>query len=119
MTTISLEQIGKNVARYRKALGLTQSDLAEKVTVSTAFISRVERGQKMMKVQTLYAVSQALGVSCDALLHDDNTETHLGNIQMLLSEQPSEYLIGIEKVIRACIQEFKPKDNQTTSPKKN
>lgn len=63
--------IGKNVSKYREQANMTQSDLAEKVGVSTAFISRVERGQKMMKVHTLYATAQALNVRCDALLYQD------------------------------------------------
>lgn len=42
--------------------------LAERVGVITVFISRVERGQKMMKVHTLYATAQALTVSCDVLI---------------------------------------------------
>ncbi|NLV87449.1 MAG: helix-turn-helix transcriptional regulator [Clostridiales bacterium] len=45
MDTKSLESIiGENVAKYRSAAGFTQSQLAERVGISTAFISRVERG---------------------------------------------------------------------------
>lgn len=69
--------IGKNVSKYREQANMTQSDLAEKVGVSTAFISRVERGQKMMKVHTLYATAQALNVRCDALLYQDRETTLL------------------------------------------
>ena len=47
------EIIGKNIARYREAAGLTQATLAEKIGISTAFVSRVERGQKKMKVEIL------------------------------------------------------------------
>lgn len=38
------EIIGNNIAKYRDAAGLTQAMLAEKIGISTAFISRVERG---------------------------------------------------------------------------
>lgn len=62
------EIIGKNIARYREAAGLTQATLAEKIGISTAFVSRVERGQKKMKVETLYATAKVLNVSVDALL---------------------------------------------------
>lgn len=40
------EIIGKNIARYREAAGLTQATLAEKIGISTAFVSRVERGSE-------------------------------------------------------------------------
>ena len=110
MSETQLEKtIGSNISRYRTELGLTQSQLAEKVGVSTAFISRVERGQKMMKVQTLYATAQALNVSCDALLREEGPETHLENINRLLMDRPSGYLRGIEKLVMICMEEFEPK----------
>lgn len=101
--------IGGNVAKYRESAGLTQAQLAERVGISTAFISRMERGQKMMKVHTLYVIAQALNVSCDALLNTVGPTAQLENIKFLLADQPSEYLAGIEKMIRVCIQEFDPK----------
>ena len=54
MANHSLEvTIGNNIAKYRNLANMTQEQLAEKIGVSTAFISRVERGQKMMKVRNL------------------------------------------------------------------
>lgn len=110
MQKTTLEQIiGYNVARYRSLAGLTQIQLADRVGISTAFISRVERGQKMMKVHTLLATAQALNVSCDALLCPDGPTAQRENITRLLAEQPDEYLAGIEKLIRTCVEEFEPK----------
>ena len=36
--------VGKNVSRYRKSAGLTQTQLAERVGCSSAYISSVECG---------------------------------------------------------------------------
>ena len=47
----SEEIIGSNLARYRKSAGMTQSALAGEIGTSIAFVSRVEKGEKMMKVQ--------------------------------------------------------------------
>ena len=103
MSETQLEKtIGSNISRYRTELGLTQSQAG-------SFISRVERGQKMMKVQTLYATAQALNVSCDALLREEGPETHLENIHRLLMDRPSGYLRGIEKLVMICMEEFEPK----------
>lgn len=66
------EIIGRNIARYREVAGLTQATLAEKIGISTAFVSRVERGQKKMKVETLYATAKVLNVSVDALLSTES-----------------------------------------------
>ena len=95
------EIIGRNVAKYRSLAGMTQAQLAERAGVSTAFISRVERGQKMMKVQTLYQIAKSLNVSCDALLGTAGPSVQLENISLLLSQSSSEYLAGIERMLQA------------------
>ena len=104
------EIIGKNIARYREAAGLTQATLAEKIGISTAFVSRVERGQKKMKVETLHATAKVLNVSVDALLSTESSAAQLANINQLLAGQSDEYLEGIERMIRVCIEEFEPKE---------
>lgn len=100
--------IGQNVAKYRTRAGLTQETLSEVVDVSTAFISQVERGQKMMKVSTLYSISKALHVSCDALLSSGGPEADQENILYLLSKQSPENLFRIERVVRALTEELPP-----------
>lgn len=104
------EIIGRNIARYREVAGLTQATLAEKIGISTAFVSRVERGQKKMKVETLYAIAKVLNVSVDALLSTESSAAQLANINQLLAGQSDEYLEGIERMIRVCIEEFEPKE---------
>ena len=89
---------------------LTQATLAEKIGISTAFVSRVERGQKKMKVETLYATAKVLNVSVDALLSTESSAAQLANINQLLAGQSDEYLEGIERMIRVCIEEFEPKE---------
>lgn len=106
----ALEEImGANIAKYCEAARLTQAALVEKIGISTAFVSRVERGQKKMKVETLYATAKALNVSVDALLSTDSSAAQLANINQLLAGQSDEYLEGIEKIIRVCIEDFEPK----------
>lgn len=117
MTTQSFETIiGNNVSRYRNMAGLTQTQLAERVGISTAFISRVERGQKMMKVQTLYTVAKVLEVSCDALLCQDVRNTQLENIKVLLADLPDKYerAIDYQDKLRssACHQQARSRDSK-------
>ena len=101
--------IGANIAKYRSEKGLTQAELAERVGITAAFVSRVERGQKMLKVETLSIIAHELHVSCDALLRKESYETCIENIRTLLADQPEEYLPGLEKLIRTCIEEFHPR----------
>ena len=44
---------------------MTQAQLADGIGVSTPFLSRVERGEKIMKVETLNKTANVLKVSCD------------------------------------------------------
>lgn len=97
--------IGQNVARYRSQAGLTQAQLAEAVDVSSVFISRVERGQKMMKVTTLQAIARVLHVSCDALLSPEGPVSYRENILYMLSQQSPQNLCRLERFIRVFTEE--------------
>ncbi len=103
--------IGKNICRYREESRLTQRDLAEKVGVGTAFISRIERGEKSMKLYTLYILADALGVTCDALLYPESASVHISTIKQLLNGKPDLYLKGVEALIRTCGDYFLTEDD--------
>ena len=60
--------MGKNIKVLRKKSGLTQERLAEAVHVSTVFISQIETGARMPSLETIYNISQSLGVSIDELI---------------------------------------------------
>lgn len=105
MTENELRHIlGENIAKYRSQMGLTQAQLSEKVGVSVAFISRVERGQKMMKIVTLHSMAQALHVSCDALLSPEGPTAQTENILCLLSRQPPQTLPKLERLLRFYVE---------------
>ncbi|OGQ83964.1 MAG: hypothetical protein A2289_17670 [Deltaproteobacteria bacterium RIFOXYA12_FULL_58_15] len=62
------ESLGQRLARLRKARGLTQTDLAEKVGVSQPNISEYERDTFRPNSDTLLIIAQVLNVSADELL---------------------------------------------------
>ena len=47
----------------RLALGLTQSKFAERIIVSTSYITGMERGDKVIKDRTIKQISMEFGVS--------------------------------------------------------
>ena len=107
MKSETLQRIlGENITKYRTEQGMTQAYLAEMVGVSTAFLSRVERGQKMMKVPTLLATADALHVSCDALLRENAPSANIETITKQLTELPDKYILVIERLVRVAIKEF-------------
>jgi len=71
MKTIE-ERVGEQIARQRKAVGLTQAQLAEKVNVQPETISRVETGSRTASLDLIAHVSEALELEMHELfrLHD-------------------------------------------------
>ena len=63
-------QIGANIAERRKAAGMTQAGLAEKLNYSDKAISKWERGESVPDVLTMMSLSQLFGVTVDDLLQD-------------------------------------------------
>lgn len=61
--------IGSFIAALRKANGLTQKDLAEKLNVSDKAVSRWERDECYPDLTMIPALAEIFGVSCDELLN--------------------------------------------------
>ena len=61
--TIDYSIIGQRLKNARINTGLTQQELAEKMNLSVAFISRVERGSSHVNLKRLTEFCSILGVS--------------------------------------------------------
>ena len=96
--------------KYRERAKLTQGQLADQAGVGTAFISRVERGEKMMKLKTLYAIADALQVGFDALVYQEHHNVSSQNIIKMLSNKSPEFISGVEQLVRVCIDQFDKED---------
>lgn len=60
--------LGTMIKTRRKELKLTQEDLAEKVEISPSFMGHIERGSRVLSVDTLRRLCVALNLSADDLL---------------------------------------------------
>lgn len=67
---ISYYEVGQRVRKFRKAYGLSQEELAEKVGISTTHMSHIETGNTKLSLQVLVDLSLALEVKTDELLFD-------------------------------------------------
>ncbi len=63
-------QIGQRIRKYRKAYGLSQEALAERVGISVPHMSHIETGNTKLSLPVLVALAQALEVRTDDLLFD-------------------------------------------------
>lgn len=63
-------ELGSRIRFYRKQLHLSQERLAELCDFHPTYVGQLERGEKNATVESLYRLSQGLGVSMSTLLED-------------------------------------------------
>lgn len=69
------ETLGQRIAQFRKAQGLTQTQLAEILGISQQTVAHYEVGRLRVAVAMLPALTQALEVSCEDLLNEQPGRT--------------------------------------------
>jgi transcriptional regulator with XRE-family HTH domain len=62
-TKKNLKNFGSRIQELRKKNNLTQSELAEKIGLSTNFIGMVERGERNTSVDKIFKLAKAFNVS--------------------------------------------------------
>jgi transcriptional regulator with XRE-family HTH domain len=59
---------GANLRAARKALGLTQTDIGEKVGLQKQYIGQVELGRKNLSLSTMQSLAAAVGLEVSVML---------------------------------------------------
>lgn len=75
-----LIQIGKKIKLARIKAGYTQEQLAEKLSLSTRYISQLERGISFGTASTIINMCKTLNISADFLFGDIITPNEFSNI---------------------------------------
>ena len=65
------QKVAKNLIAYRKAAGLTQAEVAEKIHYSDKSVSKWESGNGIPDVYTLVQLAELYGVTVNAFLEDE------------------------------------------------
>ena len=68
------KKIAKNLIQYRKAAGLTQAELAEKINYSDKSVSKWESGNGMPDVYTLLQLAELYGVTLNDFVGEKTAE---------------------------------------------
>lgn len=63
-----MQTIGKNIRALRQLQGVTQTKLAERVGVASAYISQIESTIRVPSVRVAHRIAEALGTTVGALL---------------------------------------------------
>lgn len=93
-------EIGKRIKKCREDLGLSQEMAAEQCGISPSFYSNIERGVKIMSLETFVSICQTFSVSADYLLNDELPQTD-EILLHTLSEVKKHGSTQYEKYIRA------------------
>lgn len=66
--TNNLKAVGKRIQKARRAIGMSQVALAEKLDISVSHLSDIENGKTNYGVDIFMAITEALQISADKLL---------------------------------------------------
>ncbi len=72
MLIFDFRAIGNKLLAIRKKAGLTQSEVAEAANLSDRTYADIERGTVNMRIETVLKICEALHITPDAVLTEDN-----------------------------------------------
>ena len=91
-----IKTIGERVKETRKKLGLTQSQLAEKVFISESYMALIEAGKRNPSTDVVKCLAEEMGVSIDYLIYgqaEQDIDTVLFNEWKRLTHGRTEFEI--------------------------
>ena len=74
---VELKKFGAYLCQLRKAKGLTQSELADKLNVTRQSVSKWELGDSFPDISLLAKISEIFGISVDTLISAGEPESQL------------------------------------------
>ena len=92
-------KLGRNIAAARKSKRFTQEQLAEKIDISTVFISQIETAVRKPSLETVCKIAKTLGTTIDALVDDTEPETIENDFAKLLKGKTEEERNRILKIV--------------------
>ncbi len=69
-----MDQIGKNIKKYREERGITQEQLAAQMNVTRQAVSNWENAKTQPDLDTLFRLSQIFGISVEELIYGEKRE---------------------------------------------
>ena len=97
-------QIGQQIRKIRKAQGLSQEELAEKVNISTTHMSHIETGNTKLSLPVFVDIAAALEVRMDDLLDNApaaTTNSSLDEIAVILEGCSANQAKVIADIVKA------------------
>ena len=99
--------LGRNIAKARINNHLTQEILAEKIDVSTVFISQIETAARKPSLETVYKISKELNTTIDSLIGNNELKVKHDEILKMLSDMNEKEMRFINNVLREICKSLK------------
>lgn len=104
-------KIGQQIRKIRKAHGLSQEELAERVNISTTHMSHIETGNTKLSLPVLVDIAAVLEVRTDDLLNSNapTTSTVMDEIASVLehcSAQQSKVIADVVKATKLSMDKY-------------
>lgn len=74
---ISTKEVGKRIKKIREASGLNQIQVAKFIGVDQSYISKIENGERQLRLDLLEKLANLFGYSMTNLMTDNSFDTHL------------------------------------------
>lgn len=91
--------LSKNIKRCRKAVGLTQAQLAESMDISTIYLAELESGKKNPSLEVLQRIATKLKLRPYELFLEEGIDDQITGSQTILRD----YAQDTEKAIRTAV----------------
>ncbi len=115
------KNIGKKIKLARAKANYTQEELAEKLSLSTRYVSQLERGIAFGSASTITSVCKALNISSDFLFNDLIKGSETGTLSDLVSQSFLENYLKLNNynkiVVNALTSELVKLQRATDSKK--
>ncbi len=103
---VDYQVIGGRIRKAREDKGITQELLAERIDVSNAYISKIERGKTAVNLDNLDKICTALNISIEFILKGTSTaadDPHRNDIlEMLKGCTPAQIKL-IAQIIQSIV----------------
>lgn len=101
--------IGQRIRKTRRARGISQEQLAEKVGISTTHMSHIENANTKLSLAVFVQIAETLEVQADALLYDypkENVSSATREISSILEQCDGQQAGIIKEIVKAAKQSF-------------
>ncbi len=107
---LCLSRLGQRIRTQREQLGLSIKDAADRAGISGTYLSAIEKGQRIPKLEVLVPILNALSMSADAALMDSVAgaqEEKASYVQYLLSTLPPALRLAALRNMELFIETFR------------